>query len=85
MKKYVLAIFVFTMFSVACKKGVDSIIEPTGKIVKDSRSTQSTIHFNGTDYLIANDMLNFTTFNQYENLFNLDNPNNLSDFATIVE
>jgi len=73
------------IFTVACKKSIETIVEPSKQITKTTRSVDGTIRFNNNDYLISNGMMNFTTFTQYENLFEVLDANNLTEFAYMVE
>ena len=85
MKRYFIAILSVAIFTVACKKSIETIVEPSKQITKTTRSVDPIIRFNNNDYLISNGMMNFTTFTQYENLFEVLDANNLTEFAYMVE
>ena len=46
MKRYFLAILSVAIFTVACKKSIETIVEPSKQITKTTRSVNPTIRWN---------------------------------------
>jgi hypothetical protein len=86
MKKLIMAILSIAIFTVACKKA-QTIVEPnnTSNGPTKTRTTEDNITFNGQTYRIQNGMLNFSTFSEYENLYEVEDANTLQDFAERVK
>lgn len=87
MKKSLLLIAVSIFIGVSCTKQDDPM-----KIVKNPESTSTQrefekdqIEFNDVTYQIADGMLTFTSFDEYENLFEVKDPNSLTEFGSAVE
>lgn len=84
MKKIILAIFTLTILASSCQKTETSVDPNPIEQKVTARSGDDIITFNGVEYQITNGMLNFTSFEQYENLFAVDDPNLLDEFANQV-
>jgi hypothetical protein len=84
MKKIILSILSISFFSTACNITKTTIV-PEVKTGITVRTANDKISFNRHEYHIANGMLVFSTFAEYEELFDVENPSELDKFAKDVE
>ncbi len=88
MKKIILAIFSIALFSIACNKAKTTLEPSATKSIK-TRKLEDNIPFNGHTYRIINGMLEFTSIEEYENLFGTEttdvSPESLQSFANLVK
>ena len=86
MKKVIFAIISIALFSLACNKKNEIANEQikNSNTIK-TRSTSGSFAFNGVDYRVENGILNFETFDKYENVVNTESRSVLLEFANKVE
>lgn len=83
MKKIILAITTICILALACNKTKTDLKQETNLGIKNTRNTV-TIQFNSIDYHIIDGILNFETFEKYENIVNSDKREELITFANSV-